>query len=184
MYNKVVIPLDGSIEAEYVLPPIATMAKEGLLKKLIFIKVAEGPHMPITDGVSVAFSPLCGKSAPERRSDAEYYLKSFASKLRYDGVEITWHALPYGGVSEMIARYVKEIKADLIIMATHGRTGIRKLIMGSVAEHIRRSVSIPIVLIKVPGNDPEGYLFNLKRPVVEYIPKDATIEKRPKVKSR
>jgi nucleotide-binding universal stress UspA family protein len=184
MYNKVVVPLDGSPEAECVLPNVATMATKGLVKKLIFIKVAEAPHMPITDGISVAFSPLCGKSELERRSDAEYYLKSFASKLRYDGVEITWHALPYGEVSEMIARYAKEIKADLIIMATHGRTGIRKLIMGSVAERVKRSVAIPVLLIKVPGNDPEGYLFNLKRPVVEYIPKDATIEKRPKVKSR
>jgi hypothetical protein len=43
------------------------MALKGLVTKLIFIKVAEGPHMPITDGVSVAFLPWCGKSALESR---------------------------------------------------------------------------------------------------------------------
>jgi nucleotide-binding universal stress UspA family protein len=158
MYDKVVIPLDGSPEAECVLPHITTLAVKGLVKKLIFIKVTEGPHMPITDGVSVAFSPLCRKSATERRSEAEHYLKHFASKLKYDGVEITWHALPYGVVSEMIAGYVKEIKADLIIMATHAETGILRWILGSVAERVRRSVSIPIIIIKVPPNDLEGLI--------------------------
>jgi nucleotide-binding universal stress UspA family protein len=163
MYNKAVVPLDGSPEAECVLPYITKLVANGLVKKLIFIKVAEGPHLPITDNVSVAFSPLHAKSTLERRSEAEDYLKHFASKLKYNGVEITWHALPYGGVSETIARYVKEIKADLIIMATHGQTGILRWIMGSVAERVNRLVSIPVILVKIPRNDFEEIIVEAEK---------------------
>jgi nucleotide-binding universal stress UspA family protein len=177
MYNKVVVTLDGSPEAECVLPHITTLAKKGLVKKLIFIKVTEGPHMPITDGRSVAFSPLCRKSTLERRSDAEYYLKNLASKLRFDGIEITWHALPYGEVSEMIARYVKEIKVDLIIMATHGETGILRWILGSVSERVNRLVSIPVILIKIPRNDTERQSFRGEKSFFKSIPKNTTGEK-------
>jgi nucleotide-binding universal stress UspA family protein len=155
LYNKVVVPLDGSAASESILPYIAEMAEKGLMKTLIFIRVAEGPNTLYFGNMFLAYSPKSVKSEPERRAEAESYLRIFACKLRYEGVEITWNALPYGGVADMIARYVKEIKADLIIMATHGRKGIYRWIWGSVAEDVKRAVSIPVLLIKVHQDDYE-----------------------------
>jgi nucleotide-binding universal stress UspA family protein len=153
MYNRVVVPLDGSKSSECITPHIAEMAKKGLMKTLIFIKVTEGPNTLYFGNVFLAFCPGSVKSEQERRAETENYLKSFAGQLKYEGVDIIWNTLPYGGVVEMIARYVKEIKADLMIMTTHGRSGIYRWIFGSVAENVMRSVSIPVLLIKVPQDD-------------------------------
>jgi nucleotide-binding universal stress UspA family protein len=155
LYNKVVVPLDGSEASESVLPYVAEMAEKGLMKTLIFVKVTEGPNTLYYGNVLLAYSPKSVKSEPERRAEAESYLKSLVGRLRCEGVEISWNALPYGGVVDMIARYVRETQADLIIMAAYGRTGICRWISGNVAENVIRSVSIPVLYIKVPQDDSE-----------------------------
>jgi nucleotide-binding universal stress UspA family protein len=155
MYNRVVVPLDGSNADKCVLSHITTLALKGLVTTLIFIQVAEGPFMPSVVGRPFAFSPEWGKSEPERRAVAESYLRGFAGKLRFDGVKIFWHSLPYGNIVEMIAGYVKEIRADLLVMAAHRRSWIGRLIWGSKTEHIISSVSIPVFIVNVPPSEQE-----------------------------
>jgi nucleotide-binding universal stress UspA family protein len=60
------------------------------------------------------------------------------------------HRLGYGEPGSTILAVAEEIGADLIVMGTHGRTGLRRLLMGSVAEHVVRHASCPVLTVRTP----------------------------------
>lgn len=60
------------------------------------------------------------------------------------------HRLEYGEPESIILAVAEEIGADLIVMSTHGRTGLRRLLMGSVAEHVVRHASCPVLTVRTP----------------------------------
>jgi nucleotide-binding universal stress UspA family protein len=60
------------------------------------------------------------------------------------------HRLEEGNAPTVIVDVAKEIQAGLIVMGTHGRTGLGRLLMGSVAEHVLRQASCPVLTVKVP----------------------------------
>lgn len=60
------------------------------------------------------------------------------------------YRLEYGEPGTVILAVAQEINADLIVMATHGRTGLRRLLMGSVAEHIVRRAPCPVLTLRTP----------------------------------
>jgi len=60
------------------------------------------------------------------------------------------HHLEYGEPESVILQTAQEVGADLIVMGTHGRTGLRRLLMGSVAEHVVRKAACPVLTVRVP----------------------------------
>jgi universal stress protein A len=58
------------------------------------------------------------------------------------------HRLEYGDPESVIPQIAQEIGADLIVMGTHGRTGLRRLLMGSVAEHVLRKAPCPVLTVR------------------------------------
>ncbi|HEY7423522.1 MAG TPA: universal stress protein [Gemmataceae bacterium] len=65
------------------------------------------------------------------------------------GIDVE-HRLEYGEPESVILRTAHEIGADLIVMGTHGRTGLRRLLMGSVAEHVVRKASCSVLTVRTP----------------------------------
>lgn len=61
------------------------------------------------------------------------------------------HHLEYGDPAAVILKFAREIGADLIVMGTHGRTGLRRLLMGSVAEQVVRKASCPVLTLRTPA---------------------------------
>ncbi len=61
-----------------------------------------------------------------------------------------------GGVAEGIADYATKNDADLIIMATHGRSGISRWVLGSVADRVLRSSCVPVLMVRAPGCEPRA----------------------------
>ena len=82
-----------------------------------------------------------------RREDAERHLAKVAEPLRDKGVRVGW-AVRGGKAAEAIVAVAGEQQADLIAMATHGRTGLRRFFVGSVAEAVLRSASVPVLLFR------------------------------------
>jgi nucleotide-binding universal stress UspA family protein len=84
-----------------------------------------------------------------RRREAEEYLAPIAAALRSQGVDTAW-SIRRGRPAEEILAAARESGVDLIATATHGRTGLGRLIFGSVAEAVLRHALVPVFMIREP----------------------------------
>jgi nucleotide-binding universal stress UspA family protein len=138
MFKKLLVPLDRSRLAEQAIGRAASLARAaGAAIDLVLV------HEPF---------PFGGfKDMPWASDDwmhDEQYLESIAVELRAEaGVEVT-HSVLQGAPAEMIALRANEVKADLIVMTSHGRTGLSRAWLGSVADALVRHASIPVLMLR------------------------------------
>ena len=168
-YKKVVVPLDGSKLAEIVLPHVEEIAENCHINVIELVTVTESMriYVPSSEPVEqyktktavgdritgrlyradsgiLRQVPLdIGKMAKSGRD----YLLKIAGRLEKKGLNPQINVL-VGNVAEEIVHFAEEEKADLIIMASHGRSGISHWAIGSVAEKVFRASDVPILLIK------------------------------------
>ncbi len=150
MYKKVLVPLDGSELAECVLPHLETIAGGCGLQNVIFLRVVK-PFYPINsymgDSISAIDVVRINKDAEKA---AEDYLKQLTEKVKYPGVKVRWEMVK-GNEAESITEYAKNNEVDLIIIATHGRSGVSRWVWGSVADRVLRSACVPVLMVRAPG---------------------------------
>ena len=149
MYEKVLVPLDGSRLAESVLPHVEKLAQGGMLGKTILISVTEripGYRVVGTEPQEQIIPVAVGKMEQE----AQKYLDRIAGGLKEKNMDVETEVL-FGNPAEEIAVYAEINNIDLIIMASHGRTGPSRWAHGSVAERVFRAVDMPILMIKIRG---------------------------------
>jgi nucleotide-binding universal stress UspA family protein len=92
---------------------------------------------------------------PLKPEDLDSDWESFLSTLRLENVPWEKHT-EEGGAARMILRYAKSIQADVIVMGTHGRSGLAHMLLGSVAEDVARKASCPVLTVR-----PEAFQFEL-----------------------
>jgi nucleotide-binding universal stress UspA family protein len=149
MYQKIMVPLDGSELAECVLPHVETIAKGCQANSVMFVRVVEPVYFPT--GGDIAMSEKDRKEMESgQRSMAEDYMTGLVGRLQYDGVGVQ-SELIFGRAAESLAEYATKNEVDLIIIATHGRSGISRWVWGSVAERILRSACVPVLMVRAPG---------------------------------
>jgi len=154
MYQKILVPLDGSQLAECVLPHLEAIAKGCQAKNVIFVRVVEPVPRPIV-GEDYTFSAEeWTRMESEQTVIAENYLNQLVSRLNYDWVGVQSEIITGGSVSEGIADYAARNEVDLIIIATHGRSGISRWVWGSVADRVLRSAHVPVLIVRAPGCAP------------------------------
>jgi len=141
VYKRALVPLDGSIVAEGIIPFILEIA--GPLDVDVTLLRVVVPMPPTV----VEVGPIVLDNAEKLRAEAEEYLVPFATELRANGVRATTEVRRGEPVAEILAA-AREAKADLIIMTTHGRTGFGRLLFGSVAEAVLRQAEIPVFLMR------------------------------------
>jgi nucleotide-binding universal stress UspA family protein len=152
MYNNILVPLDGSTLAECVLPHLVSFVKGGQTKSVTFIRVVEPVYLP--SGGEFAFSHLDRqKVEAEAFAQAQEYIKKVVDQSQYAGVNIQEKVIQ-GKVADSLAEYAEKNNVDLIVIATHGRSGISRWVWGSVADRILRSVNVPVLMIRAPGSIP------------------------------
>ena len=149
MYNKILVPVDGSELAECVLPHIENIVNDCGVKEIIFLRVIE----PLTPAVAGG-DFIMGKDesqAFEKRHEtaARNYMDQLISSLPYDKVTLSGE-LVTGKAAETIADFAAHQEADLVIMATHGRSGVSRWVMGSVAERVIRWSCVPVLIVRPP----------------------------------
>lgn len=141
MSKKILVPLDGSEFAEAVLPHVQTMAKEEGAE-IILLTV---PVIPSAD--FVARNPGLTKNAIEETEvKTGKYLEAKISNLKKNGAKVKG-ILREGPVPETILEVAEEIHADMIAMSTHGRIGMKRWLMGSVADEVVHNAHIPVILV-------------------------------------
>jgi nucleotide-binding universal stress UspA family protein len=153
MYSKIMVPLDGSELAECVLPHVQAITSGCKIATVVFVRV-------IDPGTVSATLPAQGELGyqeksrrqreEERKKNAEAYLKKIVDSISIENAVLNYEVLE-GRVAETLADWAKKNNIDLIVIASHGRSGIGRWVMGSVADRIMRSVCIPVMMIRAPG---------------------------------
>jgi nucleotide-binding universal stress UspA family protein len=149
MYKKILVPLDGSELAECVLPHVESIAKGCGVEEVIFLRVTEPLHQICDFGGCVSQETINSIDA-DNKAAAEKYLSQLIKRTRYDGVSVKPEVI-IGTPAESIADYASENSADLIAIATHGRSGIGRWAWGSVADRVLRTACVPLVMVRPPG---------------------------------
>jgi len=150
MYQKILVPLDGSELAECVLPHLESIAKGCKAKNIIFLRVVE--PLPTTRKYGeYAFNDMDIKRLDaEHVNAAKEYLTNVISRFEFKGANVKSEVF-IGKAADIIADYVTENDVDLITIATHGRSGVSRWLWGSVADRVLRSSHAPTLMIRAPG---------------------------------
>jgi nucleotide-binding universal stress UspA family protein len=145
MFKTILVPLDGSSRAEYALPLAAQLARHagGTIVLIRVVNFATDYWPVIPSPV-----PLVMKSAVNgEMQEAGAYLESVASSSELAGIK-TLTTERYGVVAPVILATATEYHADLIVMCSHGYTGVAHVLLGSVAEKVARHASIPVLVVR------------------------------------
>jgi len=134
--DKVLVPLDGSALAEAAMWKAAEMVNGGTVSLL---RAAEAHTLPGADPVEAQVSAV---------REAEEYLASAAQRLERRGVKNVQTHVWYGPPAAAIVEASQAQNVDLIVMSTHGRSGLGRLILGSVAESVLRGTRTPILVVR------------------------------------
>jgi len=145
MYKKILVPLDGSELAQRALVQAEQMAK-GFGSEIILFEVV--PFMPIY-GSPELVTPLIIDE--KQRESVERYLTRIAGELKEKGFKVSTMVKTGQQVALEIIDFAKESGVDLIIMCTHGRSGITRWVLGSVALKVLTRAETPILLIRAKG---------------------------------
>ena len=148
--GNVVVPLDGSELAEQSLPGAVGLAK-ALGLGVVLMRVASSglESMTITEYPGMIYEDLARRA----EEDATEYLNSVAERLGAEGVTDLGTTVGTGYVPTTIIETAQRKGNAIIAMTTHGRTGLRGWIMGSVADKVVRGSGIPVLLTRAAVGD-------------------------------
>ena len=151
MYNRILVPLDGSELAEQILPHVEALASRfGATVTILWATDSAASVIAETAGAGMDGGAMLD---PTPIVDAEQdaavdYLQGVAGRLRGHGLTVS-EEHPEGPAAEMIVQRAAELGADLIAMTTHGRGGLGRLVFGSVADRVLRHSTCPLLLVRV-----------------------------------
>ncbi len=151
MYKQILVPLDGSELSELSLEHVKKLAIADNETEVILISVIE----PISYLGYTSYSALREDAVLniERQSQArsQDYVDKIADGLKKEGIK-THGVVVWGRPADEILKYVKEKNIDLVVMSTHGRSGMSHWALGSVAEMVIRNSTAPVLIIPPHGS--------------------------------
>lgn len=148
MYGKIIVPLDGSELSEQALAEAKDLSKSSgtPLHVIRVVDTYRTQSLPAT-GMALDYSML-SELAEEEIEDARTYLQTEVEKLRNEGYNVSGDVL-HGPIARQICSAAGP--DDIIVMSSHGRTGIKRWFLGSVAEEVMRHAECPVLLHKAKG---------------------------------
>ncbi len=162
MYKRILVTLDGSPLSEQVLPQVKQLTA-GAETSITLLTVAAAPEEsaearawtilppamvpPAMVAGQVESKERRGQAVARVRGELEHYLEEAVAGLPLQGVTVE-KAVRIGDAAEEIIKYAREQNVDLIMMATHGRTGLSRAISGSVADRVVTSGAAPVLLVR------------------------------------
>lgn len=152
MYQKMLVPLDGSRLAEAVLPHVMELAKGCHVPEIVILRVCEPPAIradypsDLPEDWDEHFEQLTELA----RKQCRIFLDDVEKRMKADGLKVKTDSR-LGDPAEEIVDYASKNGIDLIVMASHGRTGLSKWALGSVAERVFRATCVPIFMVRAPG---------------------------------
>jgi nucleotide-binding universal stress UspA family protein len=149
MIKTILVPLDGSKRAETILPHVEDLARR-YNANVVLLQIVE--PLPVVIGFEGGYAPPSQQEVEHWAKEAESYLTGLQGEFRKKGIEARAH-VGHGPVVETIINTAERQSADLIAMASHGRTGLSKVFYGSVAAGVLQRVDRPLLLIRSQGEE-------------------------------
>ncbi len=146
-YQKIIVPLDGSGWSQRAIPHALHLARTNDAE-LILTHVFTSPSREFTDQLALAHQE---EQIQHLRQQAKRYLVGVRSELRRENIRVRTHYIEGSateGVASLLCDYIMSEKADLVVMSTHGRTGVSRLLFGSIARSVMECIDIPVMLIQ------------------------------------
>ena len=156
MYNKIMVPLDGSDLAESVLPHLEFLTTACKAAHVVLVRVINPVSLPASVPAQGNFGFTekdRQKLEANRKKTAEEYLKKTAGGIAIPDTNFSYAVLE-GKPADMLADYATQNEVDLIIIASHGRSGVSRWVLGSVADRIVRNSCVPVMMVRAPGCEP------------------------------
>ena len=149
MYQKILAPLDGSKLAECVFSHVEALAGGCKVKEVVFAQVVVPFRMPTASDYALPPQEVARIDA-QTMAEADRYLKQVQGKIKLNGISMQSKVLR-GSPAEALRDYAAKNGVDLIVIATHGRSGVSRWVWGSVADRILRSACVPVLMVRAPG---------------------------------
>jgi nucleotide-binding universal stress UspA family protein len=153
MYSQVLVPLDGSEASERALPHAQSLA-DAFGARVHLLQVISLSHEYEASRGGGGGSPTVAEYSVDmarqvtaaRQTRAEAYLQATAARLEENGLQVAT-SVRQGSTLDNIVNFVAENGIDLIVMSTHGRSGLQRLLVGSVTDRVIRSSHVPVLAI-------------------------------------
>jgi nucleotide-binding universal stress UspA family protein len=149
VFKRMIVPLDGSKVAESVLPMAAAMANQ-LDLEVEFLRAYHIPYNVYAD--DWGFSENAEALLKSVRDEAEEYLKKKSADIKKLGVTKVSCVSKEGFAGDEIIKLGRTTADNLIAMCSHGRSGVKRWVLGSVAEAVARHSGDPVLIIRVPDS--------------------------------
>ena len=144
--SSVILPLDGSTLAAQAVP-LATSVATALKLKVKPIRMVSTRSFAFTDPYPTGGAEMAVPVVEAAENDAKDYLNKTAEELRGNGLEVETHFM-FGEPASQIIELAHETTGSLIVMSTHGRSGLGRFVMGSVADKVLRGSGSPVLVVR------------------------------------
>jgi nucleotide-binding universal stress UspA family protein len=170
MFQRILIPLDGSTRAERAIPVVARLAHAsgGSVILVRVVNKSSGFWPSMAERTTLAQQVLVADLA-----EAERYLADVATSPELEGVSKE-RVVQLGPTVSTILATAAASQADLIVMCSHGYASLTRRIIGSVAEKLARAASVPVLVLREDGPVPGEALPGARRPLRALVPLDGS----------
>ncbi len=146
-FRKVLVALDGSAESESAIAPALALADP---KRCEVVLLRVVPPVPIPGDAGMAASlPMDDTLTKSLTDQAEAYLEGVAARLRSGVVKVSTRVVVEPGVAQAVLHEASLANVELLALATHGARGLRRMVLGSVADKVLRGADRPVLLTRV-----------------------------------
>jgi nucleotide-binding universal stress UspA family protein len=147
MFKKILVPLDGSQLSEFALNPALALAKANKAELILMSAIMEKEMVVVEEYYDGSTLPITPPDTQPMRAQMENYLDSIAETRAGIGVPIRTMVLAGDAASCVVETAVSE-KASLIIMGTHGRSGVSRFLLGSVTQKVWNQAPCPVMAVR------------------------------------
>jgi nucleotide-binding universal stress UspA family protein len=151
MFEKIMVPLDGSKLAECVLPHVEAFIEGCHVSKVVLVRVVETAASFYSGDYPINPEVLKERES-DSKSSAKEYLDQIVNRLESKDTELHSEVL-VGHIADSLADFSEKNDFDLILIATHGRSGINRWVRGSIADKVLRGANIPVLMVRAPGSE-------------------------------
>ena len=157
MYRKILVTLDGSDLSETAIPHAISVAKASSAP-LVLLQVVDSVAHIMTQATPAGFdlgggamtAQVAEEAVSAQREGAQEFLGAAKAEIEAEGVANVTTELAEGSPGDAIVDAAERLGCDLIVMATHGRSGLGRVLLGSVADHVVRHARNAAVLLVHP----------------------------------
>lgn len=143
-YRKIVVPIDLSGWSLRAIPHAVDIARNHR-SEVILLHVFRPPASEYTDQIALAGQD---DQIQALREEVKRRLMGIRGELREENLNVRVQMIEGAGVANLVCDYVNNEGVDLVVMSTHGRTGLSRFLFGSVANQIIQGVNVPVLMVR------------------------------------